>query len=346
MSFCSSCGSELEATAKYCPECGAGIAVAGSDSAPTSTRESLMERMAPHKRSIAIAAVTLAGLLIVGLGINAAVGSARRAAAAEANGQALAGGLLALNSNGQIITSMLEDLANPSSGYGAPYVCVGWAADFPDKMLVTIVWTSPEPRAMQLTFLPGDEAALAYVPNEVSPDTLDSSVKQWNASTDAHGHILLTGYESECEPAGAPSQSAPSGPTSAAGSTGSEQEAPAAEEVPEGEAVDRGNDWSDAYIGESMFLVIAASEDSKSAADEKLETVEGAAGDAGAFYYVDSSDHFDGLSPGLWIVYAPFSTKDDAANEVEWMKPRGLSPYMKQVTKQCDDRVLMNPLAP
>jgi len=28
------------------------------------------------------------------------------------------------------------------------------------------------------------------------------------------------------------------------------------------------------------------------------------------------------------------------------MKPRGLSPYTKQVTKQCDDRVLMNPLAP
>jgi len=110
------------------------------------------------------------------------------------------------------------------------------------------------------------------------------------------------------------------------------------------QTADSPNDGQASHNGETLFLVIAASEKSQAAADTKLSAVEGAAGDAGAYYYVDQSDHYDGLAQGLWVVCAAFESKSRAEEEVEWMAPRGFSPYVKQATKRCEDLLMMNGL--
>lgn len=156
--------------------------------------------LAPGKNKlkliIAIVFAAFVGLAAISATVGA-ISGAIKSAGQESSNQRLAAGLNAMNANSDTIKQVISNAAN--GPLDKPYVSVGWAADYPDKMLVTIVW--PSMYAFQVMFRPGATSSNDYLPKEIGIASLDESLKHWNATTDAQGHVLLNGYERESEPA-------------------------------------------------------------------------------------------------------------------------------------------------
>jgi hypothetical protein len=105
-----------------------------------------------------------------------------------------------LNLKATHITDMIETLSNQ---FDKPYVSVGWARDYPDRMLLTVVWPTIQ-HACQVVFTPGAESTTAYLPREVNPAFLPDSAKVWNATTNELGFVLIKGFEQESTPPPSP----------------------------------------------------------------------------------------------------------------------------------------------
>lgn len=81
---------------------------------------------------------------------------------------------------------------------GRVYASVGIAADYPDQVLVTVSAPSMS-YALQFMFDPANPPYQLGV-TEVSEDSLPESVKQWNATIDDEGYLLVDGREEASMP--------------------------------------------------------------------------------------------------------------------------------------------------
>jgi hypothetical protein len=92
--------------------------------------------------------------------------------------------------------STVQSEAVSLASAGRVYVSVGFAADYPDLCLVTLV--SPSVRT-GMQFLESDTpggSGEVYMPEgTVDPTNLDPSLKNWNAEADDSGYLRLTTYE-------------------------------------------------------------------------------------------------------------------------------------------------------
>lgn len=83
--------------------------------------------------------------------------------------------------------------------FGDPHINAGVSADFPDLLLITVVW--PQNAAVQAMVNPNNPSApYAQLAKRVNPNTLPQSVLDWNCTSNEYGQIFLKGAESECLP--------------------------------------------------------------------------------------------------------------------------------------------------
>jgi hypothetical protein len=92
------------------------------------------------------------------------------------------------------------------------------------------------------------------------------------------------------------------------------------------------------HKGETLQLLILASEKSQAAANKTLLEMLPSYGDVQTYLVVEPTEHLKGLTPGLWVVFEAYR-KTPSADTIEFMD-RGLSSaYVKQATVQCDDLI-------
>jgi hypothetical protein len=92
------------------------------------------------------------------------------------------------------------------------------------------------------------------------------------------------------------------------------------------------------HKGETLQLLILASEKSQAAANKTLLDMLPAYGDVQTYLVVEPTEHLKGLTPGLWVVFEAYR-QTPSADTIEFMD-RGLSSaYTKQATVLCDDLI-------
>lgn len=164
-----------------------------------------METLKRHWVAVAVVAAVLVlgigGLLVANAmrGAGASSQSANNsssAPSADPESVKLAAGLKAFN------TAYTSKSYRAIESMGKVYVSVGWAADYPDQMLVTLVVPSmsqSDASAWQYMFEPSTVTERLY-PKLTYASNVPDSVKVWNAHLDADGNVLLDGYETESAP--------------------------------------------------------------------------------------------------------------------------------------------------
>lgn len=115
----------------------------------------------------------------------------------EAELDAYAAAARALNAD-SLAHQQLQLQAQLAKSTGKTYASIGVAEDYPDQFLVTIVNPGVN-SATQFLFDPA-----APVPGmgiaAVDADTLPESVKQWNATIDEQGFLIVDGREEASAP--------------------------------------------------------------------------------------------------------------------------------------------------
>jgi len=90
-------------------------------------------------------------------------------------------------------------------------------------------------------------------------------------------------------------------------------------------------DMGKSHKGETLQLLIIASEKTKAAADKRLLDLLPVYGDIQTYLVVEPTDQLKGLAPGSWVVFEAYR-KVPEADTIDFMD-RGPSPaYVKQVT--------------
>jgi hypothetical protein len=95
------------------------------------------------------------------------------------------------------------------------------------------------------------------------------------------------------------------------------------------------------HQGQTLYLSLVATADTKAAADQKRESARSAMGEFETYYVVDQSSHFEGLAPGAWIVFEPYKYKQNADDQTEtgasWLDRAGLVARVVKVRVLCRD---------
>lgn len=206
---CTDCGTKLPDQPKFCPNCGAKIPesnITSPPSRPTAAQPACEKSSSTPMRGTAggrrgaLVAIGLFFVLLVAVAIQQGTARQTQFQATADNNARLASALRVLNTNDSG-TLQSDLLAWQLNGY-SPYASVGWAADYPNRCLVTIVLPPPASAAKQVVFDPSSTNAYNFIASPVNPSTLPDSVKQWNATVDRRGYVLLNGYEQSSLPAG------------------------------------------------------------------------------------------------------------------------------------------------
>lgn len=315
--------------------------------------------LAPGKNKlkliIAIVFAAFVGLAAISATVGA-ISGAIKSAGQESSNQRLAAGLNAMNANGDAIKLVISKF--PNGPLDKPYVSVGWAADYPDKMLVTIVW--PSTYAFQVMFRPGATSSNDYLPKEIGVASLDESLKHWNATTDAQGNVLLNGYERESEPAESSSagygnepsisngqaddKATSSGRGGASSKTLEDENSTAA--LSERAKEDARQLGGRSHRGETLYFIVGAGGTPESFAQMKLDNAADAFDNIQFYFIVQKSDNFDGMDPGWFVVIDAYRTKDDAEknldNAMSGFADGKNTPYIKKATVKTDDPIPVN----
>jgi hypothetical protein len=92
------------------------------------------------------------------------------------------------------------------------------------------------------------------------------------------------------------------------------------------------------HKGETLQLLIIASEKSQAAADKVLLDTLPSFGDVQSYFVVEPTDHLKGLAPGLWVVFEAYREMP-SAETIEFMDRGPSAAYLKQATVLCDDPI-------
>jgi hypothetical protein len=245
MNYCTACGTRLDGEPKFCPGCGTAVqeAAVRSETEASSSYEvasslhpkpvamseaargwekdrqqrtlggrvgfsigraaAFFKRQDWKGKAVLVAIPLIVVVVLFGIQQNSAQQAqqvAVRSEVAKSETDSLAKALRYFNS-----TSM----GNAFLVYGGQdkcksYASVGFSSDYPDQVLVTLA-TPTFGRAVQF-LVPTDSPERTYHPNVCSISQLPDSVKDWNASIDAEGHVLLNGHEQDCLPTGSSGQ--------------------------------------------------------------------------------------------------------------------------------------------
>ena len=93
------------------------------------------------------------------------------------------------------------------------------------------------------------------------------------------------------------------------------------------------------HQGESFYVVICESTDSKTQAQKRLDDLNALLGDTGGGFFIDKSDHYEGMRPGWWVVFSAYENKSDADADAKWFTRGSFEPYVKHVKKLCADPI-------
>lgn len=203
---CPSCNDEISEESNFCPSCGKKIAKG----------ESGLKKLLKNKKFIIPIVGSLIVLVAVILSLNylqtkkeerrlleikqeeikrqeEAAARAREAAAKERKDFQEA--IDILNSY-DYVSDIIDFYSNI---HGKPYVSVGWAASFPDRVLISIVWAQQKAYQALISFNEEENprgSAFLYRDfgelKEVSPYGLSDKIgSNWNATVDEVGKIYL-----------------------------------------------------------------------------------------------------------------------------------------------------------
>lgn len=116
------------------------------------------------------------------------------------------------------------------------------------------------------------------------------------------------------------------GPTDSAGVT--ETLAPEAATSEDAQAI---RDMGTSHKGETLQLLVVATEKTKAAADKRLLELLPVYGDIQTYLVVEPSDQLKGLDPGSWVVFEAYR-KAPSADTIDFMNRGPSDAYVKQVT--------------
>jgi hypothetical protein len=95
------------------------------------------------------------------------------------------------------------------------------------------------------------------------------------------------------------------------------------------------------HQGQTLYLALVATADTKAAADQQAESARSAMGEFETYYVVDESSHFEGIAPGAWIVFEPYKYKQNADSQTKdgasWLDRAGLVAHVTKVRVLCRD---------
>jgi hypothetical protein len=92
------------------------------------------------------------------------------------------------------------------------------------------------------------------------------------------------------------------------------------------------------HKGETLQLLILASEKSKSSAEKVLLGMLPLYGDVQTYLVIEPTEHLKGLTPGLWVVFEAYR-KTPSTDTIDFMDRGSASAYMKQATVLCEDPI-------
>lgn len=92
------------------------------------------------------------------------------------------------------------------------------------------------------------------------------------------------------------------------------------------------------HKGETLQLLILASEKTQAAANKVLLDTLPSFGDIQTYLVVEPTAHLKGLTPGLWVVFEAYRAKP-SADTIDFMDRGPSSAYIKQATVLCDDPI-------
>lgn len=93
------------------------------------------------------------------------------------------------------------------------------------------------------------------------------------------------------------------------------------------------------HEGETLYVVIGASENSEAAATGKLKAAGPSFGDMQSYLIVEHSDHFEGMRPGYWVLVEAFRTQASAQQNISLTQRSFPDAYVKRVVVRCDDPI-------
>ena len=110
-------------------------------------------------------------------------------------------------------------------------------------------------------------------------------------------------------------------------------------EPKDGSGADTSKPSPASHQGESFYAVICESSASKAEAQKRLNDLNSLLGDTGGGFFIDKSDHYEGMRPGWWVVFSAYESKSDAAEDAKWFTRGSFEPYVKSVKKRCTDPI-------
>lgn len=92
------------------------------------------------------------------------------------------------------------------------------------------------------------------------------------------------------------------------------------------------------HDGEALYLIIGASVESEEEAQAKLDAATPTFGDMQSYFIIQSSDNFQGLAPGWWIVIEAYRA-DPSPENLDFAKRGFPNAYVKQATVATQDPI-------
>jgi hypothetical protein len=204
---CAACGSDLQSTSKFCAQCGQPVAPSqpeqpGLGDVPASDQDNARAIAGPlgnlgHRGKLIAAAGIAAAVIAAALVIVISAGNSNASAAHDDHvairqpaGPPPEQRCVDLwNSEANTVG---HQLVGPQVRFGDVYVAVGFAADYPDKCLVTAAFPRTN-GSMQFIEAGGPRTSEPYTMMQSgSANNLPASAKDWNATITEDGQLTLS----------------------------------------------------------------------------------------------------------------------------------------------------------
>jgi hypothetical protein len=99
------------------------------------------------------------------------------------------------------------------------------------------------------------------------------------------------------------------------------------------------------HKGATIGVMIVGSSARRTDADAAAAKARAALSEFDTYFVVDRSDHYAGMTPGLWVAFEAHKTvaqaRDSLSQATSWLEGRGIRGYAKGVTVRCSDRFVI-----